>query len=386
MIWQSLVVRTYRTPFEILATDQNWHVGLCGPRAFRELGSQLRPWDKTGAEKAETFPLSATVLHTQIMLLWRLGRVLRSFFGAPTPPNDGSKTRRIVLCVAEPYSVTALWCYLQARLFFGKQPFEFVTFGCQNIDKKFPWLLRRIETFIFARSKKIWTVSAGQVSVLKSHGYRGPCLTIPLWYDGATFRPLDRSRADQELTLQTARPIRIGFAGSLLEEKGILDLTAALRQSTWLQAGVSLVVAGRGPLTELIAEQCTQANQSGGDWHLLGPLPPEKMAAFYSAMDILVVPSQTRANWKEQFGRVAVEALACGALVIASDSGELPAVIRDPSRLFPESNVPGLSAMLEATAKRLLPLSLAQRRTSAQSGQWGLTCSDRDVARMFAQL
>ena len=385
VIWQSLVVRTYRTPFDILANEQNWHVGLCGPSAFRELGSQLRPWDQTSSANVATFPLPATVLHTQIMLLWGLGRILRTFFGAPAVRQDSPEGRRIVLCVAEPYSVTALWCYLQTRIFFGRHPFEFVTFGCQNIDKKFPWFLRRIETFVFTRSKKIWAVSAGQVSVLRSHGYRGPCLTIPLWYDGATFHPLDRTQADLALNLQPLRPLRIGFAGSLLEEKGILDLTAAMRQSKWLQATVALIVAGRGPLTELLTEQCSQANQSGGDWQLLGPLPPEKMASFYSAMDILVVPSQTRAHWKEQFGRVAVEALACGALVIASDSGELPAVIRDTSRLFPECNVAELSAMLEQTAKRLLPLSVTLRRASAQAGQWALTCSDREVARAFAQ-
>jgi glycosyltransferase involved in cell wall biosynthesis len=46
-------------------------------------------------------------------------------------------------------------------------------------------------------------------------------------------------------------------------------------------------------------------------------------------MDILCAPSQTMANWREQFGRMVVEAFACGVPVISSDSGELPYVMGD---------------------------------------------------------
>ena len=40
-----------------------------------------------------------------------------------------------------------------------------------------------------------------------------------------------------------------------------------------------------------------------------------------------MLPSLTRPNWKEQFGRVLVEAMACGVPVVGSDSGEIPRVI-----------------------------------------------------------
>ncbi len=49
---------------------------------------------------------------------------------------------------------------------------------------------------------------------------------------------------------------------------------------------------------------------------------------FYSAMDIVVVPSESQPNWKEQFGRVITEAMACGTPVVGSDSGEIPNLIR----------------------------------------------------------
>ena len=66
------------------------------------------------------------------------------------------------------------------------------------------------------------------------------------------------------------------------------------------------------------------------------------MPDVYPDFDMLVLPSLTRPNWKEQFGRVLIEAMACGVPVIGSDSGEIPNVIGDAGLIFPEGNIPAL--------------------------------------------
>jgi glycosyltransferase involved in cell wall biosynthesis len=48
---------------------------------------------------------------------------------------------------------------------------------------------------------------------------------------------------------------------------------------------------------------------------------------YLNAMDVLVAPSQTTPQWREQFGRMLIEAFACGVPVVGSDSGEIPHVI-----------------------------------------------------------
>ncbi len=64
----------------------------------------------------------------------------------------------------------------------------------------------------------------------------------------------------------------------------------------------------------------------------------------------MVLPSLTRPNWKEQFGRVLCEAMACETPVIGSNSGEIPYVIDDAGLVFQEGN----SQELAACVRRLL--------------------------------
>jgi len=63
-------------------------------------------------------------------------------------------------------------------------------------------------------------------------------------------------------------------------------------------------------------------------------------------MDALVLSSRTLPNWKEQFGRVLVEAMACGVPVIGARSGEIPHVIGDAGLIVPEEDSDALRAGL----------------------------------------
>ena len=76
-------------------------------------------------------------------------------------------------------------------------------------------------------------------------------------------------------------------------------------------------------------------------------LPSAEMPDFYRSLDLLVLPSRTRPNWKEQFGRVLIEAMACGVPVLGSDSGEIPHVIGDAGVIFPEGDVETLRSQLQ---------------------------------------
>jgi glycosyltransferase involved in cell wall biosynthesis len=85
-------------------------------------------------------------------------------------------------------------------------------------------------------------------------------------------------------------------------------------------------------------------------------VPHAGVPAYLNAMDLLAAPSQTIPTWREQFGRMLVEGMACGLPVVGSDSGEIPYVIADAGLVVPEADesawVAALSALLEGPARR----------------------------------
>ncbi|NEP16723.1 MAG: glycosyltransferase family 4 protein [Leptolyngbya sp. SIO4C1] len=54
----------------------------------------------------------------------------------------------------------------------------------------------------------------------------------------------------------------------------------------------------------------------------------------------------TATGWKEQFGHVLIEAMACRVAVVGSDSGEIPHVIQDTGLVFPEGQADQLADRL----------------------------------------
>jgi glycosyltransferase involved in cell wall biosynthesis len=61
-----------------------------------------------------------------------------------------------------------------------------------------------------------------------------------------------------------------------------------------------------------------------------------EVPVYLNAMDVLAAPSQTTPTWREQFGRMLIEAFACGVPVIGSDSGEIPFVIQSTGVIVAE--------------------------------------------------
>lgn len=103
------------------------------------------------------------------------------------------------------------------------------------------------------------------------------------------------------------------FVGRLVPEKGVLELLEAAEK--W-DKNITLAIAGSGPLEEEINHESLTIK------HLifLGKISQEKLPLYYSAADLLVVPS----THEEGFGRVILESLACGTPVIGSRRGAIP--------------------------------------------------------------
>ncbi len=79
--------------------------------------------------------------------------------------------------------------------------------------------------------------------------------------------------------------------------------------------------------------------------------PLQDLPVVMNALDVMVLPSRTVPTWKEQFGRVIIEANACGVPVIGSNSGAIPEVVQDAGIVYTEGCVPKLTKALEEMHK-----------------------------------
>ncbi|MBI3813554.1 MAG: glycosyltransferase family 4 protein, partial [Nitrospinae bacterium] len=134
----------------------------------------------------------------------------------------------------------------------------------------------------------------------------------------------------------------IGFVGRLVREKGIIDLLDAV-----LNAGFDshLLIIGAGPLKSKIIERTKGAGISHRV-KIIDRVPSLEIYKYFNCMDCLVLPSLTMPNWKEQFGRVLIEAMACEVPVIGSNSGEILNVIGDAGLIFKEGDTNDLSSKI----------------------------------------
>lgn len=245
----------------------------------------------------------------------------------------------VVHCWEEPYVLTGAQI---ARAVPDGARLAVATF--QNISKRYPWPLSAFERRTMTRADG-W-IAFGQTAhdtLAARELYRDkPSRVLPPGVDVERFKP-DASLRCRTLTgLGWSTSDRVvGFLGRFVPEKGIDVLLAALRSSAtpW-----RALFVGGGPMEGHLRQF---ADEYRGRVHVETSATHDDVPAWLNAMTVLCAPSQTSTRWREQFGRMLIEAMACGVPVIASDSGEMPAVVGAAGAVVAESDSRAWSAEID---------------------------------------
>jgi len=319
-IGHSYVVGTNRRLAHEMAvqSDGTWDVTAIAPASYRgDLGRiEVQPLE---GEASRLEPLSVRFDRVpHLMSYVNLKRVLDDRWD-------------VVHCWEEPYILAGAQI---ARA--TPRGAKLVVASFQNLVKQYPWPFSAFERSTMARADG-W-IGFGQSVHDVLAGRRGyadkPSRVIPPGVDLLRFRPdaLIRRQTLDRLGWSSSDRV-VGFLGRFVAEKGIPLLLDALRKAT---APWRALFVGGGPLQNDLERF---ALEHPGRVHVANGVAHDEVPAWLSAMTLLCAPSQTTPSWREQFGRMLIEAMACGVPVVASDSGEMPAVVADAGVVVPERDV-----------------------------------------------
>ncbi|HTI14945.1 MAG TPA: glycosyltransferase family 4 protein [Dictyobacter sp.] len=235
----------------------------------------------------------------------------------------------------EPYNFATF----QAMRLVRKYQARALFFTWQNLFRKYPPPFRQMEVYNYKHATAAIAGNRDASEVLQRKGYKGPIHIIPQFgFDTDIYK---RSAPRQPRAADD--PFTFGFIGRLKEEKGLNLMVEAL---TYLPDYCRAVFVGHGPMKNSLEEQAQRLGVANRIIFKSG-VPTSDVPHELEQLDAFVLPSLSRPNWIEQFGRVLCEAMSCETPPIGSSSGEIPYVIGDGGLIFKEGDARELSERIK---------------------------------------
>ena len=320
MVSKALVTGVYQKKLEELASQPDIELLAIVPPFWLE-------------NRVGTIPLSSMFTNGYEMVVEEMrlnGRHHVHYY-----PGLGRQMRRfkpdLVHIDEEPYNLVCA----QATMLSRRAKALTIFFTWQNLDRLYPPPFSLFERYSYSRASAALAGNEEAKEILRRKGFTKQIEVIPQFgVDPEIFMPRPRSSERSAFT--------IGYYGRLVPEKGIDTLIEAVAQLSSVRA----IIVGAGESLAALQEQTRQLGVAERV-EFRSPVATEAIPELLAEFDVVVVPSRTRPNWKEQFGRVIIEAMACEVPVIGSDSGEIQHVIGNPDLVFPEGDSRALAACIQ---------------------------------------
>ena len=276
----------------------------------------------------------------------RSGDVNRHRFADPDRVTELIEARRpdVVDLHEEPFSAVV---HQILRRLAPAQPV--VCYTAQNIDKRFPPPFAQWERRALGRLQGMYPCTRQAASVVAGKGFVGAMRVLPL-------APSSAIRLGSQVTPASSN-LRLLMVGRLVAEKGVLDAIQVLAE-VQREFNATLDIVGAGPEVNAAVALAGQLGVSKSleihPW-----ISADALAKFYADAHVVLTPSRSTRTWVEQYGRMAIEAQAAGAVVVGYRSGSLPEVVGDSGVLVAEGDVASLVAAVKHAANRWAELRKA---------------------------
>lgn len=365
VVSHSYVVSMNQEKLEKLAQKNGIALTLIAPLAWKNMGIRI-PLQKWSSNRYQILPLKIYLkyhLYAHFYAPWKfLVQMMRI-------------RPQIIYVEEEPESASAFQSAIISKLCKSK----FVFLSWENLKGRFSFRKRLLSRFVLNSADRAIAGNEGARQLLQDKGYKKQIAVIPQF--GLDERVFARKRNEGlKMKLGLKSSFIIGFIARLLKEKGILTLIEAV---SYLDGDYQVLILGEG-------EAKTEAVELARRLEVLnrlifaGVIKHSELPDFINCLNLLVLPSLTTPHWKEQFGHVMIEAMACGVSVIGSDSGAIPEIIGDAGLVFHEGNAKELAEkislmMYDSSLRKSLEIKGRQRVLERFT-------TDHIVDRLFAVL
>ncbi len=229
----------------------------------------------------------------------------------------------------EPWGLVSVHtCWLRSRLLPAA---KVVSETEANIDRQHPFPFNKFRQYTLKQADFAVSRNREGVEVLRANGYGGDAQVVGNGVDAELFRPMDRPACKHALGLEG---FVAGYVGRLIEAKGLMDIIEAAALGP---AELTLLFVGSGDFQEALERRALELGIAGRV-RFMSPRAMHELPEVMNALDVLLLVSRTTRTWKEQFGRVIIEAHGCETPVIGSESGGIPEVVGDGGMIVPEES------------------------------------------------
>ncbi|MBV8728830.1 MAG: glycosyltransferase [Acidobacteriia bacterium] len=344
------LVAVNRAIYRFLASEHGFAMNLVFPRS-RMMGSDFQTCESSEGESVETTPLEMTGRHPRVWRLLGLERLLESWRPTHILIDSDPASMLVRQAVQSGSRLNSARPKIWALTAENQMPdtFRDLSTGVRHLKPHLIagplvtwWLRNSVKTGV----DRVLTISRDGTRVMEALGFRSRVTQIPLGFDRRLFYPyppdaIASTRARLGLTLPT-----IAYFGRLSPEKGLhilLPALASIKDLPW-RFLIDRFSAYDSPYTARVQEQI--ASMGLTERVVFFDAGHAEMPEYMNAADFVVLPSISTPKWKEQYGRVIPEAMACGKIVIGSSSGAIPEIIGEAGYIFPEGDSGALGELL----------------------------------------
>jgi len=187
---------------------------------------------------------------------------------------------------------------------------------------------------ILKKADKVLCLSESSLKELLSFGMgTGSLDTFRYWINLENFKPSNKRGLRKELGLDDK--FSVLFVGRMIEKKGVRILCDVARDLTDLD----FIFVGDGPEREYLIN----ATKINSNIKFIGRIDNRFLDRYYNCADVFCIPSQ----YEEGFGRVVMEAVACGLPVVGSNKGGIPEALDESVSILVEPSKENLKKAIE---------------------------------------